>query len=104
MGDLASDEKKVKNAQNEIEAAETNECEQHIAATDDGACALTRSEKTKDEPRLATKLCRHPARGCGDVGKRKCQHQYPQQATGLLQPAAKALDVRDDHQQDEHGP
>ena len=88
MGDLAPDEEQVKNAQDEIEAGETNQCEQDGAAIDNRAGALTCPEQAEDQPRLAAELRRHPPRSRGDVRKREGEHEHPEHPSVLHQSIA----------------
>src|SRR5271170_7839794 len=66
------------------------------------AVTLGCPEEAVNEPRLTAELCGHPAKRIGDIGKRKCQHDWPEQPPARFQLASKSLQRGQTHQGDKN--
>src|SRR4030095_9901352 len=86
VSDLAPDQEQEQDAEGEIEAAETDQGEEHGPGVHGGARALRSAEEAEDEPGLTAELGGHPPHGVGDVGKREREHEDPQHGEAPLEP------------------
>src|SRR6185295_16910126 len=88
--DLASHEREVEHAEDEIETGEPDEREDGAALAHDMAGAVAGTEQAVHEPRLAAELRGHPAHGFGDERERKREHEGPEQAAAGFEAATEA--------------
>ena len=101
MRNFTPDEEEEEQAEDKIKADPADEREDDVAVGHHFAVAVARVENAVNDPRLAAELGGHPAERVGDVGKRKRQHQHPEQGAVGVELAAPALEGRAGHDEDE---
>src|SRR5262245_22422434 len=88
---LTTLQKEKKQTEHKIQPDEANQCEDRVAVAHYFAVAFARRKNAVDQPRLTPQFGSHPSQGVGNVRKRKCQHQHPEQPIAECEPAAPIL-------------